>query len=77
MLDPFSFNQLGKIRQQEILEQAERDRDAMTFGEMAAVVKRLFVSGWQKAQRLTASLRVDPQGCDEPASSPSVPTETC
>ena len=47
MLDPFSFNQLGKIRQQEILEEAERNRDAMTFGEMGRALVSLIANGWQ------------------------------
>ncbi len=72
-MDPFSFNQLGKIRQQEILEEAERNRDAMTFGEMAANLKSWLVAGWHKAQ----SLRVRDAACPEPVASPGITTETC
>lgn|GEM_PF-6626462 len=73
MMDPFSFNQLGKIRQQEILEEAENYREAMTFGEMENVLLRWIVSIWQRVKSIVASHEV----CDEAETSPSVTTETC
>jgi hypothetical protein len=72
MMDPFSFNQLGKIRQQEILEEAERNRDAMTFGEMGRALVSLIANGWRKAKSIGVSHEV----CEE-ATSPSITTETC
>ena len=72
MMDPFSFNQLGKIRQQEILEEAERKRDAMTFGEMGRVLVSLIANGWHRVK----SVAVSHEACDE-ATSPSITAETC
>ena len=72
MMDPFSFNQLGKIRQQEILEEVERNRDAMTFGEMGRALVSLIANGWHRVK----SVSVSHEACDE-ATSPSITTETC
>jgi hypothetical protein len=72
-MDPFSFNQLGKIRQQEILEEAERNRDAMTFGEMGRALVSLFANGWHRVK----SIDVSHEACEEVATSSSITTETC
>lgn len=73
MLDPFSFSQLGKIRQQEILEEAEYYRDAMTFGEMTSSLLNFLASCWYKLRHLGVSA----EPCPETETSPAMTTEPC
>lgn len=73
MMDPFSFSQLGKIRQQEILDAAESYRDAMTFGEMSYPLFNFLANGWRKLR----SLRGSPEACVEAETSPGMTTEPC
>ena len=73
MLDPFSFSQLGKIRQQEILEEAEHNRDAMTFGEMSSPLFNFLASCWHKLRHLGGSA----EACTEVETSPGMTTEIC
>lgn len=73
MLDPVSFNQLGKIRQQEILAEAEHYRDSMTFGEMGRALLSLVANGWHKLRHLGGSS----EPCPEPETSPGMTTEIC
>lgn len=73
MLDPVSFSQLGKIRQQEILEAAEHYRDAMTFGEMTSPLFNFLASCWHKLRHLGST----PEPCPEAESIPTMNTEPC
>lgn len=73
MLDPFSFNQLSKIRQQEILEEAEHYRDGMTFGEMSSPLLNFLASVWHKLRHLGGSS----EPCPEAEASPAMTTEPC
>lgn len=73
MLDPVSFNQLGKIRQQEILAEAEYYRGSMTFGEMGRALVALVANGWHKLRNLGST----PEPCPEAETSPAMTTEIC
>jgi hypothetical protein len=73
-MDPFTFNLLGHIRQQEILEQAEYYRDVVPIWERLWASLRGRVSAWRAlSQRNSLEMSAQP----EPVGAADMICETC